>query len=89
MLAFLNSLTDALDSFVSGMEQYAASGVQSSRPHAQLALEHGIAIHRASLQWTRSAMAALTKPASGQSERRRQGSGPGLATRPDRTKFVT
>jgi hypothetical protein len=29
------------------------------REHALLALEHGIAIHRASLEWVRSAMAAL------------------------------
>ncbi|HZD68147.1 MAG TPA: PadR family transcriptional regulator [Actinomycetes bacterium] len=89
VLAFLKSLADALDSFVSGMEQYLASGVQSSRPDAQLALEHGIAIHRASLQWTRSAMATLAEPASDQPELRRQGSGPGVAARPDRTKFVT
>jgi DNA-binding PadR family transcriptional regulator len=88
VLAFLKSLADALDSFVSGMQQYVASGVQASRPHAQLALEHGIAVHRASLEWTRSAMAALTEPASGQAARHRQGSGPGLAARPDRTKLV-
>jgi DNA-binding PadR family transcriptional regulator len=81
VLAFLKSLADALDGFVCGMEQYVASGVQSSRPHAQLALEHGIAVHRASLEWTRSTMAALTEPASGQSARRRQGSGPGRDAR--------
>jgi pimeloyl-ACP methyl ester carboxylesterase len=33
--------------FVSGMERYVASGVQSGRRHAELALEHGIAVHRA------------------------------------------
>jgi DNA-binding PadR family transcriptional regulator len=88
VLAFLKSLADALDGFVCGMEQYVASGGQSSRPHAQLALEHGIAVHRASLEWTRSAIEALTEPTSGQSERQRQGSSPGLAARPDRTKLV-
>jgi DNA-binding PadR family transcriptional regulator len=62
VLAFLNQLADALDSFVSGMEQYLASGAQSSRRHAELALGHGIAMHRASLEWTRSAMAALAEP---------------------------
>ena len=64
VLAFLDDLASALDSFVSGMEQYLASGAQASRRHAELALEHGIAIHRASLEWTRSAAAALTGSAS-------------------------
>jgi DNA-binding PadR family transcriptional regulator len=62
VLAFLKDLADALDSFVSGMEQYVASGAQSSRRHAELALEHGIVMHRASLKWARSAMAALAEP---------------------------
>ncbi len=37
------------------------------REHALLAVEHGIAIHRASLEWVRSATAALgeTPPAPG------------------------
>jgi DNA-binding PadR family transcriptional regulator len=65
VLAFLRDLADALDNFVSGMEQYLSSGAQSSRQHAELALEHGIVLHRASLEWTRSAIAALTEPASG------------------------
>jgi hypothetical protein len=34
------------------------------REHALLALEHGIAIHRASLEWVRSAMAALGETSS-------------------------
>jgi DNA-binding PadR family transcriptional regulator len=63
VLAFLSDLADALDSFVSGMEQYLASGAQSSQRHAELALQHGIAIHRASLEWARSALAALARPA--------------------------
>lgn len=64
VLAFLSDLGDALDNFVSGMEQYLLSGAQSSRRHAELALEHGIVVHRASLEWTRSAIAALTEPAT-------------------------
>ena len=52
-------LGDALDGFVRGMEQFAASRQGTLREHALLALEHGIAIHRASLEWVRSAMAAL------------------------------
>jgi len=66
VLAFLAELAAALDSFVSGMEKYVASGAQSSRRHAELALEHGLATHRASLEWARTAMAALAEPPSGE-----------------------
>ena len=62
MIAFLADLGDALDGLVRGMEQFAASRQETLREHALLALlalEHGIAIHRASLEWVRSAMAAL------------------------------
>ena len=62
VLAFLKSLADALDAFVSGTERYLASGAQSGRRHAELALRHGVATHRASLDWARSAMAALAVP---------------------------
>ena len=59
VLAFLEDLAHALEGFVSGMERHVASGVESGRPHAELALQHGIAVHRASLQWARSALVAL------------------------------
>ena len=59
VIAFLADLGDALDGFVRGMEQFAASRQGTLREHALLALEHGIAIHQASLEWVRSAMAAL------------------------------
>jgi hypothetical protein len=59
VLGFLTGLADALDGFVSGMEQYVASGAQSDRAHAVLAMEHGIAVHRASLEWARSATEVL------------------------------
>lgn len=59
VLKFLTDLAEALEGFVDGMERYLASGAQSARPHAELAIEHGIAIHRASLEWARSARAAL------------------------------
>jgi DNA-binding PadR family transcriptional regulator len=66
VLAFLNALAGALDSFVFGLERYLASGAQSSHRQAELAIEHGIAVHRASLEWTRSALAELAEsgPAS-------------------------
>jgi DNA-binding PadR family transcriptional regulator len=67
VLAFLRDLADALDSLVSGLERYAASptvpttGAQLPH-HAVLAVEHGIVVHRASLGWARSTMAALAEP---------------------------
>ncbi len=81
VLAFLGSLSEALDGFVSGVEAYLASGAQSGRRHAELALQHGIAVHRASLEWTRSALAALAAPDSppsgGRLSRGRRRPGPG------------
>ncbi len=64
VLAFLSDLADALDGYVCGLEQYVASGVPSPQRHAGLALEHGIAMHRASLEWARAAMAALAAGSS-------------------------
>lgn len=62
VLAFLKALVDALDGFVSGMARYLASGAESSRRHGELALEHGIAVHQASLDWARSALTAMAEP---------------------------
>lgn len=59
VIAFLADLGAALDGFVRGMEQFAASRQGTLREHALLAVEHGIAIHRASLEWVRSATVAL------------------------------
>jgi DNA-binding PadR family transcriptional regulator len=59
ILVFLRDLAEALEVFVAGIEQYLGSGAESSRQHAQLALKHGIVVHRASLEWARSTMAVL------------------------------
>jgi DNA-binding PadR family transcriptional regulator len=56
--AFLMTLADALETFLEGMERYAAS-ITPPGDHPRLALEHGIAVHRASLSWAKSAMATL------------------------------
>jgi DNA-binding PadR family transcriptional regulator len=69
VLAFLEGLADALAGFVAGLERYVASGAEPDR-HAQLALEHGIIMHRASLRWARSALAELAGPAAGPPEHR-------------------
>lgn len=58
VLAFLTSLADALDGFVSGVERFLGSGRPMTR-HGRLAVEHGAAMHRASLAWARSTMAEL------------------------------
>jgi hypothetical protein len=57
---FLTDLAVALEGFIDGMEHYVSSTAISGR-HARLALEHGIAVHRASLAWVRSAIATLKK----------------------------
>jgi hypothetical protein len=59
VLGFLNDLKDALAAFVSGMEQYATAASQPDDLHPGLALDHGIAVYRASLQWTRRTIATL------------------------------
>ena len=59
VLSFLDNLKDALAAFTSGLEQYAATTVQLDDRHPGLALEHGLAVHRASLRWAKHAIAAL------------------------------
>lgn len=63
VIAFLDGLADALESFISGMERFIASGAPSRPRLAVLALEHGVAVHQASLDWARSARAELGRPA--------------------------
>ncbi len=59
VVAFLQSLADALAAFVAQLENYAAVTDHGSR-HPALALEHGVAIHRASLSWAERTIAALS-----------------------------
>jgi len=59
VLRFLQNLTDALAAFTAGLERYTAA-VDLSDRHPRLALDHGLAVHRASLQWARQAIAALS-----------------------------
>jgi DNA-binding PadR family transcriptional regulator len=61
VIAFLADLAVALEAYVDGMERYLAAGAQAGKRHAVLALEHGIAVHRASLDWTTSAIAVLQR----------------------------
>jgi DNA-binding PadR family transcriptional regulator len=66
VLSFLDDLKDALAAFTSGLERHAAATAQLDERHPGLALDHGLAVHRASLRWTRHAIATLRPaPVSG------------------------
>jgi DNA-binding PadR family transcriptional regulator len=57
---FLVSLIEALEGSVKGMEGFVATeGVQFPGRHPLLALRHGVMVHKASLDWARSALAEL------------------------------
>lgn len=58
VLRFLNDLASALQGFVESIEDYVAATILPGR-HPALALGHGIAVHRASLDWVRATMEAL------------------------------
>ena len=63
VLAFLHSLRDALTACIASLEQYiAATSFQDHHP--LLALDHGIAVHRASCDWAVRAIAALSNAPS-------------------------
>jgi DNA-binding PadR family transcriptional regulator len=62
VVAFLSSLRAALADFVATLEGFLASldpATPTSNTHGRLALDHGIAVHQASLDWTNRAIAAL------------------------------
>ncbi len=59
ILSFLDDLKDALAAFTAGLERHAAATAQLGDRHPGLALEHGLAVHRASLRWTKHVIAAL------------------------------
>jgi DNA-binding PadR family transcriptional regulator len=63
VVAFLRSLADALTAFITGLEQYATAADLGTR-HPRLALEHGLSVHRASLEWAERTIAALSAPAN-------------------------
>jgi hypothetical protein len=59
---FLADLASALEAFIAGVESYLASGGKTAGLFGALAVQHGIAVHRASLDWARSALSALAMP---------------------------
>jgi len=58
VLGFLDSLSDALAAFTAQLERFAAVP-QDGDHHPRLALDHGLAVHRASLEWAGRAGATL------------------------------
>ena len=63
-VAFLRSFADALAEFTGGLEQYTATADLGTR-YARLALGHGLAVHRASLQWAEHTIRELSAAADG------------------------
>jgi DNA-binding PadR family transcriptional regulator len=59
VLGFLDDLKAALAAFTAGLERFAGAAVGLDDRHPALALDHGLAVYRASLQWTRRTIAAL------------------------------
>jgi PadR family transcriptional regulator AphA len=59
VLAFLRSLSGALAAFTAQLERYTAATSLGDR-HPRLALDHGLAVHRASLRWAENTIAALS-----------------------------
>ena len=66
VLEFLVSLRAALAGFVASLEQSASAADVSGNPYAGLAVEHGLAVHRASLAW---ADQAISRVAAGAPQR--------------------
>jgi hypothetical protein len=58
VIGFLAGLRSALAGFVAELERQ-LDGVGPGRPYARLAVEHGLAVHRASLAWAERAIAEL------------------------------
>ena len=59
VLEFLQDLTDALAAFTAELERHTAATDLNDR-HPRLALDHGLAVHRASLRWAEDTIAALS-----------------------------
>ena len=58
VIGFLDGLRSALAGFVAGLERQ-LDGAAHGSPYARLAVEHGLAVHRASLAWAEQAIAEL------------------------------
>jgi hypothetical protein len=59
VVGFLTSLRDALAGFVAALEQQVDAPDVAGNLYAGLAVEHGLAVHRASLPWAEQAITRL------------------------------
>jgi len=59
VLRFLRTLAAALAALIAELDKYPAAADQDNR-HPRLALDHGLAVHRASLQWAEHTIEALS-----------------------------
>jgi hypothetical protein len=61
VVAFLDSLRVALAGFVASLERQVDAMDTAGNPYAGLAVEHGLAVHRASLAWAEQAITRLAQ----------------------------
>lgn len=71
VVGFLRSFADALAEFTGGLEQYTATDLGTR--HARLALRHGLAVHRASLEWAEQTIRELSATANGSAQMTMEG----------------
>jgi PadR family transcriptional regulator, regulatory protein AphA len=64
VVGFLTSLRAALAGLVGSLEQQADAIDAVGNPYAELAVEHGLAVHRASLAWAEQAITRLAADSS-------------------------
>jgi DNA-binding PadR family transcriptional regulator len=62
VISFLHDLRDALEAFVAKLVRFSTT-TELAGHHPMLALDHGTAVYRASLQWVNQAIVALSAPA--------------------------
>ena len=60
VLTFLRSLADALGALTAQLEKYTTTAVDLTNRHPRFALDHGVAVHQASLRWAQDTIAALS-----------------------------
>jgi len=63
VLAYLTSFRDALAAFTANLERFSAAASLHGALHPRLALEHGVAVHQASLRWAEDTIATLSAAA--------------------------
>jgi hypothetical protein len=61
VIEFLASLRAALAGLVASLEQSASATDAAANPYAGLAVEHGLAVRRASLAWAEQAVSKLQR----------------------------